>query len=98
MSTDGRILVTFSAVETAAADCGVVANNMNQQLDELKTYLNPLVGSWTGEAAERYRALEAQWQQSAGDLTAVLLQIQKALDSAYQNYSATETANAKIWG
>jgi WXG100 family type VII secretion target len=98
MSTDGRILVTFSAVSAAAADCGTVASQMNQQLDDLKTYLNPLVGTWTGNAAEAYRALEAQWQRSASDLTAVLLQIQKALDTAYQNYTATEAANTKIWG
>jgi 6 kDa early secretory antigenic target len=97
MSTDGRILVTFSAVSTAAAQCGTVANQMNQKLDELKTYLNPLVGTWTGEAAEHYRALEGQWERSASDLTAVLHQIQKALDTAYQNYTATEKANADIW-
>jgi WXG100 family type VII secretion target len=98
MATDGRILVTFSAVSAAAADCGSVANSMNRQLDELKSYLNPLVGSWTGEAAEHYRSLEAQWERSAADLTAVLNQIQKALDTAYQNYSETERANTKIWG
>jgi WXG100 family type VII secretion target len=97
MSTDGRILVTFSAVSSAAADCGTVANVMNQKLDDLKTYLNPLVGTWTGEAAEAYRALETQWERSASDLTAVLLQIQKALDAAFQNYTATEAANARIW-
>jgi len=97
MGTDGRILVTFSAVSEAAAHCGSVANSMNQQLDELKSYLNPLVGTWSGEAAERYRALEAQWERSAGDLTAVLNQIQKALDNAYQNYMATESKNSKLW-
>jgi early secretory antigenic target protein ESAT-6 len=97
MASDGRIVVTFGAVQAASADCGTVANQMNQQLDDLKSYLNPLVGSWTGQAAEQYRALEAQWERSASDLTAVLTQIQKALDNAYQNYAATEAANAKLW-
>ena len=56
MNTDGRIVGTFAAVSTVAADCGAVADQMSLRLDELKTYLNPLVGTWTGEAAERHRA------------------------------------------
>lgn len=80
MNTDGRIVGTFAAVSTVAADCGAVADQMSLRLDELKTYLNPLVGTWTGEAAERHRALEAQWERSASDLATVLRQIQKVLD------------------
>jgi 6 kDa early secretory antigenic target len=97
MSQDGSILVTFSALSEAAADCSGTATAMNQQLDDLKSYLSPLVASWTGDAAERYRDLEGQWQKSAADLTAVLNQIQKALDGAYQNYVATEQAASKLW-
>jgi WXG100 family type VII secretion target len=98
MSADGRIVVTFAALSAAAADCGTTAGQMNQQLDDLKSYLTPLVSTWSGDAAEHYRALEAQWERSASDLTAVMNQIQKALDAAYQSYTATEAKNAKLWG
>ena len=97
MSQDGSILVTFSALSTASADCGSTAGQMNQQLDDLKSYLAPLVSTWTGEAAEQYRNLEAQWERSAADLTAVLNQIQKALDAAHQNYVSAEQAATKLW-
>jgi 6 kDa early secretory antigenic target len=85
-------------VSQAAADCGTVSGHITQQLDELKSYLAPLVGTWTGEASEHYRALEQQWERSAADLNAVLGSIQKALDNVYQNYVAAESANTKIWG
>ena len=98
MSTDGSIQVTFSSLSTAAADCGSTAGQMNQQLDDLKSYLTPLVSSWTGDAAEAYRNLEKQWERSAADLTSVLNQIQKALDAAFQSYVQTEQAAAKLWG
>ena len=63
-------------------DCDDIARQISNQLDDLKTYLNPLIGTWTGEMANHYRGLEAEWDRSARDLTAVLQQIKKVLDSA----------------
>jgi len=53
MSGDGHILVTFGAVNEAAMDTDGVASQIDAQLSDLKAYLAPLVGSWSGEASER---------------------------------------------
>ncbi len=91
------MLVTFGAVENAAADTDTVAGHMNQQLDDLKTYLSPLVASWTGKASTDYQALQSKWDASAADLNVVLREIANALRTAHANYSQAESANAAIW-
>ncbi len=98
MPADGRMLVTFGAVENAAADADTVAGHIDRQLDDLKTYLSPLVASWTGQASTDYQALQSKWDASAAELNAVLREIANALRTAHANYTRAETANAAIWG
>lgn len=94
----GHILVTFGAVSEAAADTDGVANQIGQQLEDLKAYLAPLVASWQGQASGDYRALQAKWDTSANDLNTVLHQISTALRTAHSNYTSAESSNSSIWG
>jgi 6 kDa early secretory antigenic target len=98
MSGDGHILVTFGAVNEAATDTDGVASQIAAQLSDLKAYLAPLVGSWSGEASSDFQALQAKWDASANDLNQVLRQISQSLRTAGDNYSNTERANKQIWG
>ncbi|MGH3855238.1 MAG: WXG100 family type VII secretion target [Pseudonocardiaceae bacterium] len=94
---DGQIKVTFGAIATAVSDTGTTAQQMNQQLDDLKQYLGPLVSSWTGQAATDYNALQAKWHTSAANLTQILQQISATLQTSHDNYNAAEQANSNIW-
>ena len=98
MPGEGHMMVTFGAVENAAADVDTVAGHIDRQLDDLKTYLSPLVASWTGQASADYQALQAKWDAGAADLNTVLRQIANALRTAHGNYIQAENANAAIWG
>jgi WXG100 family type VII secretion target len=98
MSGDGHIQVTFGAVNEAAMDTDAIASQIAQQLGDLKTYLAPLVASWSGEASGDFQALQAKWDASADDLNQVLRQISQSLRAAGDNYSNTERANKQIWG
>jgi 6 kDa early secretory antigenic target len=98
MGGDGHIQVTFGAVNEAAADTDGVASQIAQQLSDLKSYLAPLVGSWSGEAASDFQALQAKWDNSAEDLNQVLRQISQSLRTAGDNYQNTERSNKQIWG
>ena len=98
MSQDGQILVTFGAVNEAAMDADGVASQIAQQLGDLKAYLAPLVGSWSGEASSDFQALQAKWDSSANDLNQVLRQIAQSLRSAGDNYLNTERTNSQLWG
>jgi early secretory antigenic target protein ESAT-6 len=97
MSGDGRILVTFAAVNEAAMDADSVASQIAQQLADLKAYLAPLVGSWSGEASSDFQVLQAKWDASANDLNQVLRQLSQALRLAGEQYQAAEKANSSVW-
>jgi WXG100 family type VII secretion target len=96
-STDGQIKVTFSAIDTAASDTDTIATNINQQLDDLKGYISPLVATWTGQASTDYQALQKEWDTSAAELNQVLRQVAVALRTSNENYSNAEQANTNIW-
>lgn len=96
--SNGHMLVTFGAIETAASDTDQIANQIDGQLDDLKSYLAPLVASWGGQASENYQALQRKWDQSAEALNAILRDMARAMRAANANYTQAESANASMWG
>lgn len=97
MSGDGHVLVTFGSINEAAMDADSIATQIAQQLSDLKSYLAPLVGTWSGEASTEFQALQAKWDASATDLNQVLRQISQSLRTAGDNYLKTERTNSSIW-
>lgn len=95
---DGHILVTFEAVQGAQMDTAATHAAMNSELQDLRSYLAPLVASWTGQASENYQALQRQWDTAAADLNSVMQTISQALGTAHSNYTGAEQANASMWG
>jgi early secretory antigenic target protein ESAT-6 len=92
------IKVNFAGLEQGAADISASAGKIQGQLDQLKADLQPLVGSWTGEASTQYQAHQANWDQSAADLQQVLAQIGIAVRVAGEDYLDGERNNANVWG
>lgn len=78
-------------------DADSIASQIEQQLSDLKSYIAPLVATWSGEASTDYQALQAKWDASANDLNQVLRQMAQALRTAGENYQSTERANSQIW-
>lgn len=94
---DGRILVTFGELENARGSIQATWTNINRELEDLKSFLQPLVETWTGEAATAYQAHQAKWERSANDLNQVLNQIGVALGTSNENFQAGEAANRGRW-
>jgi early secretory antigenic target protein ESAT-6 len=92
MTSSEHMKVGFNAIETAASDTASTVQSLNQQLDELKGYLRPLVSTWQGQAALEYQQLQNKWDTSAADLNQVLQQISTALRTSHDNYQSTEQA------
>lgn len=84
-AADRRILVTFDAMEAGASHLEAVAGQIEQQLNYLKSYLAPLVASWTGQASTEYQALQQKWDASAAQLNQILRQIAATLRTADEN-------------
>jgi WXG100 family type VII secretion target len=78
-------------------DTDGVASQIAQQLSDLKSYLAPLVATWSGQASTEYQALQSKWDASADDLNQVLRQMSQALRTAGDNYANTERKNSSIW-
>jgi 6 kDa early secretory antigenic target len=91
------IKVTFGQLAATQDQVRATVGNVNGQLADLKSYLSPLVQTWTGSAAENYNAAQRQWDQSAADLNAVLSAIGGALGTANDGYQVTEGQNASRW-
>lgn len=93
----GEIKVRYEALDVAAQNVSGAAQRMNSQLEDLKRFLAPMVGSWEGQASQDYQRTQRQWDTAAADLSAVLGQIGVALGSASDSYRQMETANANRW-
>ncbi len=91
------IKVTFGEIQDAQANIAATSQRINQELEDLRRFLQPMVSSWTGRAAEDYQSKQRQWDQAATDLDQVLAQIGTALGQANQNYQQAERANAQRW-
>ncbi|SDJ43161.1 WXG100 family type VII secretion target [Frankineae bacterium MT45] len=91
------IKVTFSQLAATQDQVRSTVSNINTQLADLKSYLNPLVQTWSGAAADNYNAAQAQWDRAAEDLNQVLSAIGNALGSANEGYQQTEKSNASRW-
>lgn len=92
-----EIKVTFGALEGAQADVAAAAGRIRTQLEDLKRYLAPMVGTWTGQAAADYQAVQQKWDASAAGLNDTLNRIGVALGQANEAYRRTEQANAARW-
>ena len=90
-------LVTFSAIEGAKGDVSATSQNITGQLGDLKSFLAPMVSTWTGAAAENYQAKQKQWDDAAAELNTILAQIGTALGHAGPEFTSAESSNATIW-
>lgn len=56
----------FASIEGSRMDIAQSAARLNNALDELKSYLAPLVATWEGEAADAYPGAAAKMESRPG--------------------------------
>lgn len=89
----GLVKVTFGELQAAQQNITGTVNAVNGQLDDLRSFLAPMVSTWEGQAAETYNALQRQWDTAAAELNQVLAQIATAVGTANDAYNQAEQAN-----
>jgi 6 kDa early secretory antigenic target len=92
------ITVTFATISQAQADVANTVNRIDGQLNDLRSYLAPMIGAWEGGASSDYQVLQKRWDSAAADLNTVLGQISRLLGTSHDGYRQTESANAGVWG
>ncbi|HEV7464720.1 MAG TPA: WXG100 family type VII secretion target [Candidatus Dormibacteraeota bacterium] len=97
MTGSSEILVTYGALEEAAADIDRVADQIHQQLTDLRAYVAPLTATWEGVDAAAWGARQQRWDTSSVDLNVILKQIATWLRTQGQNYWHAEHTNARMF-
>ena len=90
-----QVKVTFAQVQATQERAQSTVASINNSLQDLKSYLAPMVSTWEGQAAQNYRARQAQWDHAAHDLNQVLGAIGRSLGSANEGFPSTESQNAR---
>ncbi|MDT7782759.1 MAG: 6 kDa early secretory antigenic target, partial [Pseudonocardiales bacterium] len=62
------VQVSFADLQNAAGSISSSAQQVQQQLDDLRTNVQKVMGGYTGAAAEAYQVKQQQWDRSAADL------------------------------
>ena len=86
--------VNYGTLDTAAADIKSGADNLQKCLDDLANTLNQLRSNWEGQTQEAYEAAQRKWNEGLDGLRDVLTRTSAAVDSARENYQATDQSNA----
>ena len=97
MGVDGEVQVTFEAIQEAAALSGTTNRNIQVLLEDLYRRIQPIVGLWTGAAAEGFQQQHTLWTQAVEDLNDVLGHISALLYDTHDGYSAAESAVVQLW-
>ncbi len=91
------IKVDFAAVTQAATDITTAMNNMDSQLENLKTLLAPMIAEWDGAAREQYYIRQTEWDTAATGIKELLGTYSTKVTQAGERMSTTETTNTNIW-
>jgi early secretory antigenic target protein ESAT-6 len=83
----------LSTMQTAAQHVYDVNAQIQSQLSNLQSRLDPLMGTWQGSAATSFQVLKERWHQDATQLNAALRAIGEGLVKVHGNYQATEQSN-----
>lgn len=87
----------FGAVETAGADIGGAANNIETKLTDMDNALKPLQSDWTGEASEAYVQAKIQWTAAITEMKQLLAEIGKQVIQDAGDAQSNETRNRNRW-
>jgi early secretory antigenic target protein ESAT-6 len=92
-----EVQVNFGAMQQGVGDIQARYNGIQARLDDLKSYLAPMVATWTGSAQEAYVGKQQLWDKSALDLQGILQSVGTALNGAHDDFQAGETRNTSMW-
>jgi WXG100 family type VII secretion target len=80
----------LATMQAAAHHVYDVNAQIQSQLSNLLSRLDPLMSSWQGSAATSFQALKERWHQDATQLNAALRGIGDGLVKVHGSYQATE--------
>jgi len=96
MSTpDGSFGTELPIMQQASRHVHEVNQQIQGQLSQLLVRLEPLMGTWRGEAAASFHNLKQRWHENATSLNEALGGIGDGLGQSQQTYQAQEATNVQ---
>ena len=89
--------VVTGDLENAATEVLASAGRLEARINELMAYLEPMVGSWSGSAAEAYGGVQSRWNECATTILEMQRTMSEGLGVLATNYDETEQANTQMW-
>ncbi len=82
-------------MQQASGHVHEVNQQIQGQLSQLLGRLEPLMGTWKGEAAASFHNLKQRWHENATKLNEALRGIGEGLGQSQQTYQAQEASNVQ---
>ena len=96
--TSGQITYNHGPIESLVGQVGSASTALRTTLDDLKSYLAPLVAEWEGDAAIAYQVHQQDWDRAAAALQAMLTEISRAAGQGNQGMADADRRAAQGWG
>jgi early secretory antigenic target protein ESAT-6 len=97
MGNTGSIRVQYAGLDAASSDIGTSAAALRGHVEQMETALQPLVATWTGEAAAFYQERQREWDAAMVELGDILTRVGVAVRTARENYEEVERRNTRAW-
>ncbi|KJK52648.1 hypothetical protein UK23_03330 [Lentzea aerocolonigenes] len=95
--SSGQVKVTFAELQNVAGTISSSAQQVQTQLEDLKSAVAKVTANYEGAAKEAYAEKQRAWDAAAADLQAVLSSIGIAVRDAADAYQAAEQQNVNRW-
>jgi WXG100 family type VII secretion target len=93
VTLSGAFGTTTDDMAKAAQQVLQVSESLQQQMRSLMNNLEPLAGSWKGQAASAFQQLMERFNTDSQKLSTALGNIATALDANTKNYNSSEETN-----
>ncbi|WP_376772921.1 WXG100 family type VII secretion target [Amycolatopsis endophytica] len=90
--------VDYATIHQAAEDCTKTGGELENLFEQLKSDLQPLTGSWTGDAMQAWHDRQDEWNKALEDMKSLLARIATALPQIADGYQSTDTGITKMFG
>lgn len=92
-----EIRVDFRALEDAENSLRLAVDQIDHHLAELEGYVERLLGTWSGEAAEAYRHAQHEWDHAVAAMREEVREMHALIVTAHGNHAEVVRSNTKVW-